>query len=491
MQRKNDTVALVLAFLITAGLLGTGLWWLQRSGMQIQLPTPLNQLTTGNLNDRLSSGNQLLILDNASPDKIQGVQAFSQGDLPRAISQFETALAAQPNDPETRIYLNNAKATLGERQGGTVFTIAVSVPIGSNLNVAKEMLRGVAQAQMELNQQNRGFATKILLANDDNNPEIVQAIATQLVNHPEVVAVVGHNASNASLAGAPIYQAGKLVMISPTSFGKNLTDIGDHIFRTVPNVRSVANLIARYAVKTDRKTKLAVCADAQAEEPKTSRDEFIAALFDLQAQYINVPCDLSAPDFNPEVIIPKLVSSGAEGVFLAPYIDRLDRATRFARANQGRLLLYGSSTLFTFKTLQTGQADIKDLVLAVPWHPDAFPNNPFPGNARQLWGGAVNWRTAMAFDAFQAIGQALHTAPRRSGTANPPAAFRDQVRSQIQQTLAKPDFEANGAAGKIQFLPSRDRNGAAVLITVKPGSASGAGYDFVPVPAIAAPNGSP
>lgn len=52
MSQKNDTVPLLLAFLITAGLVGAGLWWLtQRSGLNLgngtPTPTPSDSVAPG------------------------------------------------------------------------------------------------------------------------------------------------------------------------------------------------------------------------------------------------------------------------------------------------------------------------------------------------------------------------------------------------------------------------------------------------------------
>ncbi|WP_243713987.1 hypothetical protein [Nostoc sp. 106C] len=46
--------------------------------------------------------------------------------------------------------------------------------------------------------------------------------------------------------------------------------------------------------------------------------------------------------------------------------------------------------------------------------------------------------------------------------------------------LHSSSFSANGATGKIQFLPSSDRSGTVILVKVQPSSKSATGYDFVP-----------
>lgn len=71
-----------------------------------------------------------------------GVEAFPNGDFNKAIEDLEAYRKQKPNDPEALIYLNNAK--IGSLPS---YTIAVSVPMSSNVDAALEMLRGVAQSQ--------------------------------------------------------------------------------------------------------------------------------------------------------------------------------------------------------------------------------------------------------------------------------------------------------------------------------------------------------
>ena len=139
----------------------------------------------------------------------------------------------------------------------------MSVPIGGNLNVAKEILRGVAQAQDEVNKSGgiNGVLLQVEIANDDNASLVAKQIADEFVKDPSTLAVVGHNSSDVSLAAAPEYQKGKLVMISPTSDARNLSGFGNYIFRTIPTNRSQAETLSNYATKTLGKTNIVVCLD--------------------------------------------------------------------------------------------------------------------------------------------------------------------------------------------------------------------------------------
>jgi branched-chain amino acid transport system substrate-binding protein len=463
MSQKNETTVLLLSLLITAALLGAGFWWFtRRSGANLDglVGSDKGQSAAGSLQNRMSLGDEILVAADTNPSKQAGVRAFAKGDFATATSQFQSSLQTNRNDPEALIYLNNAKVPQGNG-----IKIAVSVPIGGNLNVAKEILRGVAQAQDEVNKSGgiNGKLMQVEIANDDNNPAIAKQIATEFVKDTSVLAVIGHNSSDASLAAAPEYQKGKLVMISPTSDAKNLLGIGSYVFRTVPSIRFQADTLSRYAIKTGRKN-IAVCVDSQSQSSQSLKEEFTSAIAN-GGKVAPTNCDLSAPNFNAGAIISQAISQGADGLLLLPSVDRLNQALDVAQANQRRLSLFGSANMYTIGTLQ-GQAAVNGMVLAVAWHPNAFPGNPFAGNAVKLWGGQVNWRSATAYDAAEVIITGLKQGNTRDG---------------LQKALSSPGFSANGATGAVQFSQSGDRNGAAILVQIKPGQSSNTGFDFVPL----------
>jgi branched-chain amino acid transport system substrate-binding protein len=152
---------------------------------------------------------------------------------------------------------------------------------------------------------------------------------------------------------------------------------------------------------------------------------------------------VAAADFDPASIIDKAIKSGADALFFSSHIDRLPQAFQIAQANRGRLPLFSSPTLNTFQTLQEGYT-VDGLTLVTPWQPPlAPPKGSFAYEAKQLWGGQVSWRTAMSFDA----GSAIVTGLQQS----------DGTRQGLQRTLRQPQFSANGATGKVKFLPTGDR----------------------------------
>jgi branched-chain amino acid transport system substrate-binding protein len=430
------------------------------------VPQPRDKISNSSSypQERISSGEKILIAADNNPDKQAGVEAFAKSDFDTAISKFTAALKQKRNAPETLIYLNNAR--IGNRNS---LKIAVSVPIGTNLNVAQEILRGVAQAQDEINRLGgiNGKLLKVVIANDDNDPSIAQQIATQFVKDNSILAVVGHNASNASVAAAPVYQYNGLVMVSPTSFSQNLSGIGTYIFRIVPSVSVMAETIAKYAIKTAGKTNILVCVDANAIDNQSFHGAFAQSIVTSGGKVNPQVCDFSTNDFNSHQVISEAINRGADALLIAPHIDKIHKGLEIVEANNGRLPMFSSPTLYTYQTLNSQKADVNGMVLPVPWHPTAIANNPFPENAKKLWGGSVNWRTATSYDAVMAIAQALETSNNRK---------------ELQKVLRSPNFYADGATGEIQFLSSGDRSHESIkLVKIQRSSKSPSGYDFAPI----------
>ncbi len=475
MSQKNETKVLVLSLVITLSLVAGGLWWfaskreldlpkISRNNTTSDLPAPTPSPTSySSKKAQLSAGEKILIPKEGTAEKQAGIEAFATGNYKQAVRELEASLKAKRNDPEALIYLNNARIGNSKSYG-----IAASMPIGVEVNAAKEMLRGVAQAQNEINQVGgiNGVPLKVTIANDHNNPEVAKQVAQAFGDNRDILGVVGHFGSSVTLAGAEIYQKRELVVISPTSTSVALSRVGKYVFRTVPSDRFAGSALSRYMLRKLNKQKGAVFFNSASDYSKSLKDVFTTDLFAEGGEVVS-EFDFASSDFNVGYAVQQARGRGAEVLVLVPNSATLDQALQVVQVNDGRLPMLAGDSAYKPKTLQIGGRDAAGMVLAVPWHILGNPNAEFPKAASQLWGGDVNWRTAMAYDATQALIAALKRNPTRSG---------------VQQALSAPDFSTSGASGEIRFLPSGDRNQAVQLVKIKPGSRSGFGYDFVPVP---------
>lgn len=470
MSQKNETVVLLLSFLVTVALVAAGLWWFTNRGntnlgsVAEQKGTP-NQESAANksVTQRISTGEKSLISSETTEEKQAAMKAIALGNYQEAVATLEKLRTVNRNEPETLIYLNNAR--IGNQKS---YTIAASVPLGTEVNPAKEILRGVAQAQIEINQKGgiKGIPLKVAIANDDNNPEIAQQVASNLVKNQDILGVVGNFGSDVTLAAGKVYQDGQLVLISPTSTTVQLSGFSKYVFRTVPSDRFAAAALSRYMLNKLKKQKAAVFFNSDSNYSKSLKNEFTTALFGDGGQVVS-EFDYYSPNFDAGQSFQQATKQGAEVLLLAPNSATLDKALQVVQANNKRLPMLGGDSAYNPKTLQVGQDGAVGIVLAVPWHILADPQAEFPKAANQLWGNEVNWRTALAYDATKALIAGIERNPSREG---------------VQQALSASDFSTVGAAGDIKFLPSGDRNRAVQLVTIKAGKRTSFGYEFVPVP---------
>ena len=471
MSKPNETSALLLALVITGAIVAGGGWWLAQSGLLggSEEPSATTPGTTAGApnagsasGDRLSSGEQILV-PNPTAAKQAGAAAMAAGNYAEAVNQFEASLQAQRNDPEALIYLNNARIGSSPAHG-----IAVATPLGNNLGAAAELLRGIAQAQNEINQAGgiNGRPLKVIIADDANQPDTAAEIAQQLAANSEVLAVVGHFSSDSSLAAGEVYQQQSLPMISPTSTSVDLTSKGNFLFRTVPSDRFTASALARYVLETLQLTKAAVFFNANSNYSNSLKDAFTTDLFSQGGEVVG-EFNLVDAGFNASTAFQQARDRGAEVLVLLPNSDVLETALQVAQANGSALPIVTGDSAYSAKTLEMGREAMVGAVFAIPWHSLAHAGAAFPPAAQQLWGGEVNWRTVMAYDAAQALAAAIARNPSRQG---------------VQQALADSGFSAPGATSEVRFLPSGDRNQAVQLVTVQAGDRTSFGFEFVPIP---------
>ena len=106
------------------------------------------------------------------------------------------------------------------------------------------------------------------------------------------------------------------------------------------------------------------------------------------------------------------------------------------------------------------------MVLAIPWHIQSNSDDEFSQVARKLWGGDVNWRTAMAYDATTALIAAIDRSPSRIG---------------VQEVLSNHNFSTPGANSQIRFSPSGDRIQGIELVKIQASNRNSFDYEFAPI----------
>ena len=444
--------------------------------------------------DSVSEGEEILDTNSVNSQKERGVKLYAEGKYREALTAWQNSWAqGNKKDPETLIYLNNAFL---ETQNADYYTVAVVVPINSKPStdirdgdLAKEILRGVAQAQTEVNlglengweelpgkdflpkQTIKGKGLKIVIADDVNIAQEAQKRASTLVKRKDILGVVGHYTSEMTLAAIDIYDYHKLVLISPGSVTEDLSkNPRDYFFRTVPNIGAKAEYLARYLINSGQK-RAAVFYNPTSPYTRSFWEEFDRIFLDKGG--IPLAYDFSQPGFNAQTAVKEVGEKSNTAIILFPdgqVTHTLTNSIEVIKANNGRHWIAGGWALYSPRILEIGKLEPFDkFVISVPWHRLDSPDPQFPQESYQLWSGSVSPRTALTYDAAHALIRALgkQKKPTREGT---------------QKTLADFNFIAQGATGTIKFDRQGDRyDPPVVLVKVIACPSQQYGLSFVPI----------
>ncbi|MBW4439922.1 MAG: ABC transporter substrate-binding protein [Plectolyngbya sp. WJT66-NPBG17] len=422
-----------------ASIVGISAWAITRtSSPPISVQQTLQPLSVGGL-----SLNPL----SKTPLKQAAIDKMKSGNFAEAVKLFEKARQADKSDPETLIYLNNAR--IANEQA---YTIAVVIPIRTQPQSSIEILHGIAQAQDRIN-QTKSMKLKIAIASDDSNPELATAIASQLVSDPKILGVIGHGTSDTTYAAGKIYQAGELVAISPISSAKDLSGFSRYVFRTMPSDELPAKQLAAHMTGQLKKRKVAIFFNSKNRYSRSLTDSFKDALYYGDKGQVVAEIDLSDPAIEIADSVNQATKKGAEVILLAPNSELLDRSLLVINANQKRLPILAGDALYTSRILTEPGNLATGMIVAIPAAQTQLENSPFEQQARSMWGKSAQWRSSLGYDATQALIAAIQKAPTRNG---------------IRATLSSLNFTTIGAVNSVSFTPSGDRETAIALVQVTP-----------------------
>jgi ABC-type branched-subunit amino acid transport system substrate-binding protein len=432
-----------------------------------------NWLHTNNqLNQQLFSiGNRILIPENYDNKAlIEGIKSFNKFELfqrnnySEAKNFFEQATQAKRQDPESKIYFNNAKAL----NIGNPVTLAVVVPLDTKIKISEEILRGVAQAQDNFNNLGgaKGRLLKIIIAKDGNKTKQAEQVAQGLIKDKSIMGVIGHNSSNVTEAALFEYDKSGMATISPTSTSTSPKMKKKVFFRTVPNDNKTGQELADYAIRKKNYKRVVIFNNPYDSYSGSITKEFQDSFTKQRGVVVEPLRDLTKPNINPTSEILTSIfdkNKQANAAVLLPnteYISvgiSLTSAQNNVKSGIEKLPLLGADSLYNQEIINAGKA-VEGLVLAVPWFPDeAKPNSiKFANKAKEIWGEdvSVSWRTAASYDATQAFIKAL------SSSNNP-------SRQTVLDNLKSRNFSQDETSGNpLTFMDGERQGQKPVLVQV-------------------------
>ena len=388
-------------------------------------PSP-NGLVSANAknpqNYELISQGEKVLLDDPTSLKQAGASAFSQQDWQEAIEQYERAVTGDRNDPEGKIYLNNARA----RKAGNPLTIAAVVPIALSPHSAKEILRGVADYQEEFYQSrpSSGRYLEVVVVNAGNDTLQASSLAQVLINSPNVLGVLGYGIDPGSQQALRNYESDGLAALSPltTSVKDDSTTAGQFLLQTisiddkankllVKYLQAVGQTLTEYASQKLSSPSVVLFYNSDSIYSLQLKQELIDALPQVNGKVVK-EIDITAAGFNTDTELANAKQNGANAAFLVLSKNKIPQAVAIARANansRDSLTLMGGDELYDIYLLKQGGDSIEGMVLAVPW--SFKPGNPFAQKGIKIWKGRISWRTAAARDTTKALVEAISQTP--------------------------------------------------------------------------------
>ncbi|MCW9682807.1 ABC transporter substrate-binding protein [Dolichospermum planctonicum UHCC 0167] len=419
-------------------------------------------------NNTISRGDKTLFSNINNRFRDQGIEAFKNGNYQEAANLFQQAVKANPYDPEVLIYYNNARAS----QNSSSVSLAVVVPIDSKTNNdnAQEILRGVAQAQDQFNnnQGSNGLLLKVVIVNDSNNPEEAKQVVQEIVKDDSILGVIGHNSSDVTKAVIPAYKKAGLAIISSTATSNLLKS--SVFFRVVDSDEIAGKKLAQYTDSLGFK-KVVIFNNPNSAYSQSITEAFTNKFKKMGGKVLPIKkmggkvlptIDLSDKEFDPrEEVRISVKEFQAEAAILFPDTEHTNATIEIAKANKddnSPLGLLGGHTLYSNDTLIKGGKAVEGMILSVPWFRETSQAKAFAEKSGKKWGGGISWRTATSFDATQAFIQALS----KDNT-------QDNTRAKVLERLQKVKLNNNQTSGYPLQFKEGERQGQSVLVEVKDG----------------------
>jgi branched-chain amino acid transport system substrate-binding protein len=351
-----------------------------------------------------------------------GFDDFANGRYADARSKFQAYLKSNKNSPEILIAINNSIAIeRANKIKQKPLRIGVGVPSINNIPVAREILAGIAMYQQEVI-DNNGIL-QIAIGRDSNDEVSAVKIANAFAGENSILAVVGHNASEASIPASKVYSENHLVMLSPTSFEPTLSD-KDYIYQMVSQMGYFASQLQKEIERSIKIPKLSICLDPKSPDNKAFQEKFSDVSEGRGNQYQELNCKNFADINNIErtkKIIEQIQKNNSNSILVSPHINSIDKAMKLLRAIRNtpelsNIQLFGSPSFYTHAAESTG-VETDGLTISVPY----FPNlqNPYQSlffnKYRSQWNEDLNnWRTPMTYASVKVINEALMNQPDRT-----------------------------------------------------------------------------
>jgi branched-chain amino acid transport system substrate-binding protein len=292
---------------------------------------------------------------------------------------------------------------------------------------------------------------------DQSKAEEAANAVTKLISQNNVVAVLGEVASSNSLAAAPICQANKVPMITPSSTNPSVTQKGDYIFRMCFLDDYQGQSMARYLHNTLGIKKVAVLIDNKSDYSTGLAKYFTDAFIGFGGK-ITATQSYASGDSDFRSQLTAIKTTAPDLIYIPGYYNDIGQIAIQARDLGMNMPLAGGDGWESPKLVEIGGKALEGCFYSNHY----FPGDPDPSvrdfveKFKQRYSATPDALAALAYDASRVLADAM----KRAGKTDGPA-LRDAI-------AATKGFK--GVTGTINLGPDRNPEGKTlVIVEVKSG----------------------
>jgi branched-chain amino acid transport system substrate-binding protein len=319
--------------------------------------------------------------------------------------------------------------------------------------------KGTLLAVEDIDSKGGVLGRQVELITDDNQSKQGESatIVKKLIFREKVVGILGEVASMRSLEAAPLCQAYKIPMISPSSTNPKVTEIGNYIFRVCFIDPFQGTVMAKFAKETLKIHRVAVLTSVSSAYSVGLAKYFKQRFTDDGGEVvIEQKYTEGDKDFNAQLTAIK--AAGVEGIFVPGYYTEAALISRQARELDMKIPLFGGDGWEAPELVKIGGEAVEGCYYSTHYSPqvDTPAVKEFVARFKARFGGEVpDAMAALGYDSAEVMVDAI----RRAGSTEGPA---------IREALAATKGY-QGVTGDTTMDKDRNASKAAVVIMVKNG----------------------
>jgi branched-chain amino acid transport system substrate-binding protein len=340
--------------------------------------------------------------------------------------------------------------------------IGVAVPLtGEGAQYGQSILNSALMMAEKINEKGgvKGRKIELLQLDDRMDPREAGAVASKLVDNPDVLAVLGHFSSTCSLAGCPIYNSRHLVHISPSSTSPALSKCGSYTFRDCITDAVQGKFIADYIVKILGKKKVFVMyelsdAHIASSEHLTKRIKELGGTVVGSEKYMSGDKDFTA-------IMTKAKAANPDIIYLAAFYQEAAIIIRQGKQVGLNVPYIGSDAVYASKLVDLAKERAEGVMATAFFNPAS--KSPLVVDYLQRYSKKFPGETpdSYAANAYDAIG-IIALAIEKGG-------FDREKIDQYMRTIGKTNPGYQGATGTTVFDENGDCIKPTIIVQVRKG----------------------